>query len=45
VRLDSGEGRARVLLRAQGRELEVGRHLDAGARAELAAELDKRLRI
>lgn len=41
---DAGYG-ARVLLRAPGRDVEVGRHLDAEARAEFAAELTKRLRI
>jgi uncharacterized membrane protein len=35
---------ARVMLRAPGRDLEVGRHLDDEARRELAAELEKRLR-
>jgi uncharacterized membrane protein len=39
-----GQG-ARVLLRSPARELEVGRHLDAAARVELAAELVKRLRL
>ncbi len=45
VRLESEQGSARVLLRSPGRELEIGRHLDAEARAELAAELDRRLRV
>ncbi|MGH8703869.1 MAG: DUF2244 domain-containing protein [Burkholderiales bacterium] len=44
VCLDSERGSARVLLRSPGRELEVGRHLDAEARVELASELEKRLR-
>jgi uncharacterized membrane protein len=35
---------ARVRVAAQGWNLEVGRHLDAAARAELAAELTRRLR-
>lgn len=35
---------ARVLLRGAEEELEIGRHLDAASRAELAAELQKRLR-
>jgi uncharacterized membrane protein len=33
----------RVVLRGAKQELELGRHLDAEARAELAAELEKRL--
>jgi uncharacterized membrane protein len=33
----------RVVLRGAKEELELGRHLDAEARAELAAELEKRL--
>ncbi|MGH8745809.1 MAG: DUF2244 domain-containing protein [Burkholderiales bacterium] len=41
---DLGHG-VRVLLRSAGRDVEVGRHLDAQARAEFAAELMKRLRI
>ena len=41
---DEGYG-ARVLLRTPGRDVEVGRHLDAEARVEFAAELSKRLRI
>ena len=46
LRLEKNEGYgARVLLRAQGRDVEVGRHLDAEARVEFAAELTKRLRI
>jgi len=46
VRLEKNQGYgARVLLRAQGEELEIGRHLDAEARVELAAELAKRLKI
>jgi uncharacterized membrane protein len=35
----------RVVLRGAGKELELGRHLDAERRAELAAQLQKRLRI
>jgi uncharacterized membrane protein len=35
----------RVVLRGAQEELELGRHLDAEARARLAAELQKRLRI
>jgi uncharacterized membrane protein len=34
-----------VLLRGAGEELEIGRHLDAGARVQFAAELARRLRI
>jgi uncharacterized membrane protein len=46
LRLEKDEGYgARVLLRAPGTEVEVGRHLDAEARVEFAAELTKRLRI
>jgi uncharacterized membrane protein len=46
VRLEKGEGYgARVLLRGAERELEIGRHLDAGSRVEFAAELSRRLRI
>ncbi|HZM34324.1 MAG TPA: DUF2244 domain-containing protein [Burkholderiales bacterium] len=41
VCLDKG----RVLLRGPQEELEVGRNLDAGARARLAAGLERRLRI
>jgi len=42
-----GEGNLvpRVRLRAAGGNLEVGRHLEAQARTEFAAELRKRLRI
>ena len=36
---------ARVLLRQAGKEVEVGRHLDAPSRIEFAAELSRRLRI
>ncbi len=36
---------ARVMLRWPGTELEVGRHLDAAQRVELAAELAEKLRI
>lgn len=35
----------RVVLRGAGKELELGRHLDAARRAELAAQLQKRLQI
>ena len=46
LRLEKDEGYgARVLLRAPGRDVEVGRHLDPEARMEFAAELKKRLRI
>ena len=46
LRLEKDEGYgARVLLRTPGRDVEVGRHLDAEARVEFAAELSKRLRI
>ena len=45
VQLAEETGRARVLLRAPGGEFEIGRHLDAETRVELAAELAKRLRI
>jgi uncharacterized membrane protein len=46
VLLDKDEGYgARVLLRGAEQELEIGRHLDAGSRVELAAELSRRLRI
>jgi len=38
------EDDARVLLRGAGNELEIARHLDAQARIEFAAELQKRLR-
>jgi uncharacterized membrane protein len=41
---DEGHG-ARVLLRGAEEELEIGRHLDAGARVRFAAELARRLRI
>ena len=41
---DEGYG-ARVSLRGAEEELEVGRHLDAGARVRFAAELARRLRI
>jgi uncharacterized membrane protein len=36
---------ARVLLREAGKEVEVGRHLDAPSRIEFAGELSRRLRI
>jgi uncharacterized membrane protein len=46
VCLEKSEGYgARVLLRAAGTEMELGRHLDAVARADFAAELSRRLRI
>ena len=55
VLLEKGEGYgARVWLRsglkgglrgAEEEKLEIGRHLDAGSRVELAAELSRRLRI
>ena len=46
LRVEKNEGYgARVLLRAPGRDVEVGRHLDPEARVEFAAELNKRLRI
>jgi uncharacterized membrane protein len=45
VRLEKNEGYgARLLLSAPRQELEIGRHLDAEARLELAAELAKRLK-
>jgi uncharacterized membrane protein len=34
-----------VVLRGAGKELQLGRHLDAQRRAEFAAALQKRLRI
>lgn len=37
-------GDVRLLLRSHGREVEVGRYLDGGARALLARELKSRLR-
>lgn len=40
---DRGYG-ARVLLRSRAEELEIGRHLDADARVEFAAELTRRLK-
>jgi uncharacterized membrane protein len=36
---------ARVLLRGAGQEVEIGRHLDALSRIEIAGELSRRLRI
>lgn len=46
LRLEKDEGYgARVLLRTPGRDVEVGRHLDAEARVEFATELTKKLRI
>jgi uncharacterized membrane protein len=39
------EGEARIVLRAPGEEVEVGRNLDAPSRIRLAAELERRLRI
>jgi uncharacterized membrane protein len=44
VEKDEGYG-ARVLLRGAEEELEIGRHLDAESRVELAARLSRRLRI
>jgi uncharacterized membrane protein len=44
--VEKGQGYgARVLLREAGKEVEVGRHLDADARIEFAGELSRRLRI
>ena len=41
----AGEGRSmRVLLKAPGRSLEIGRHLHERARLDLAGELKRRLR-
>jgi uncharacterized membrane protein len=46
LRLEKDEGYgARLLLRTPGRDVEIGRHLDAEARVEFAAELTKKLRI
>ena len=46
LRLEKEEGYgARLLLRMPGRDVEIGRHLDAEARVEFAAELTKKLRI
>ncbi|MGA7985125.1 MAG: DUF2244 domain-containing protein [Burkholderiales bacterium] len=46
LRLEKDEGfGARVLLRAPGRDVEIGRHLDAEARVVFATELMKKLRI
>ncbi len=46
VRLEKSQGYgARVLLRGPREELELGRHLDPESRVELAAQLEKRLRI
>lgn len=45
VRLERRGLDARVLLCAPGKEMEVGRFLDALTRVEFAAELAKRLRI
>lgn len=46
VVLERNEGYgARVLLRGPGQEVEIGRHLDALARIEIAGELSRRLRI
>lgn len=45
VEHDGLDRAVRVMLRAPGQELEVGRNLDAEARVRLAAELEKRLRI
>jgi hypothetical protein len=53
VQLDAGRARvvlersggygARVLLRDAAKEVEVGRHLDASSRIEIAGELSRRL--
>lgn len=43
VRLERQGPLERVIVSAQGREVEIGRHLDAAARERLAAELSKRL--
>lgn len=46
VVVERGEGYgARVLLREAGKEVEVGRHLDALSRVAFAGELSRRLRI
>ncbi len=46
VVLERSEGYgARVLLRGAGKEVEIGRHLDAPSRIEFAGELSRRLRI
>jgi uncharacterized membrane protein len=46
VVLERNEGYgARVLLRGAGKEVEIGRHLDAASRIEFAGELSRRLRI
>lgn len=46
VVLEKNEGYgARVLVRSPGKEVEIGRHLDAPSRIELADELSRRLRI
>jgi len=45
VSLEARDGCQRLLLRAAGASLELGRHLDEAARRELAAELKDRLRI
>lgn len=45
IELEGKPGRTRVLLRAPGRELEIGRHLDAETRVEFATELTRRLRV
>jgi uncharacterized membrane protein len=44
VELERDAGGARVRLEAPGGSLEIGRHLDARSRLDLAAELRKRLR-
>ena len=44
VRLAREGHAARVLLSSNGREFEIGRHLHERARAELAAELARRMR-
>ena len=45
VCVEQERGGARVWLRAAEQELEIGRHLDAQARARLASELATRLRF
>jgi uncharacterized membrane protein len=46
LQLEKNEGYgSRLLLRTPGRDVEIGRHLDAEARVRFAAELTKKLRI
>lgn len=45
VCLEQAGLQARVLLREAGREMEIGRHLDAAARIAFAGELEKRIHI